>query len=41
LSAAENSHAISGDGSVVGFAAYQTDMGDGSIEHQVYVAPRP
>ena len=36
-----NSHAISGNASVVGFAAYQTDMGDGNIDHQVYAAPRP
>lgn len=34
-------NAISGDGSVVGFTANQTDMEDGNIEYQVYVAPRP
>jgi hypothetical protein len=39
--AAHDAHAISGDGSVVGFAANQTDIGDGNIDHQVYVAPRP
>ena len=37
----DNLNAISGDGSVVGFTAYQTDMGDGNIDYQVYVAPRP
>lgn len=36
-----NSHVISGDGSVVGFTAAQGDIGDGNIEYQVYVAPRP
>ncbi|MFL6548768.1 MAG: immunoglobulin domain-containing protein, partial [Povalibacter sp.] len=35
-----NSHVISGDGKVVAFAAYQTDMADGNVEHQVYVTPR-
>ncbi|MFL6578107.1 MAG: hypothetical protein ACJ8MR_15895, partial [Povalibacter sp.] len=35
-----NSHVISGNGKVVAFAAYQTDMADGNVEHQVYVTPR-
>jgi hypothetical protein len=38
---ADDWRAISGDGSVVGFVANQTDMGDGNVEYQVYVAPRP
>jgi hypothetical protein len=38
---AYNSHAISGDGSVVASTTDQTDMGDGTMEYQVYVNPRP
>jgi hypothetical protein len=37
----DNLHAISGDGSVVGFTANQIDIGDGNIDYQVYAAPRP
>jgi hypothetical protein len=41
LIAMANSHAASGDGNVVSFTANQTDMADGNIDLQVYVAPRP
>jgi len=36
-----NWHAISGDGSVVAHTTGQSDMGDGSMDVQVYVNPRP